>query len=95
LGDLKKELKMKNNLVKILKKISEGSLNSGGTIAIAVILGALVVVAFALIPMLLIWGLQLMGIGITTSFKSYIGSLLILTYLSYSRIGSGKESKED
>jgi hypothetical protein len=83
LGDLKKELKMKNNLVKILKKISEGSLNSGGTIAIAVILGALVVVAFALIPMLLIWGLQLMGIGITTSFKSYIGSLLILTYLSY------------
>jgi hypothetical protein len=95
LGDLKKELKMKNSLVKILKKISEGSLNSGGTIAIAVILGALVVVAFALIPMLLIWGLQLMGIGITTSFKSYIGSLLILTYLSYSRIGSGKASKED
>jgi hypothetical protein len=95
LGDLKKELEMKNNLVKILKKISEGSLNSGGTIAIAVILGALVVVAFALIPMLLIWGLQLMGIGITASFKSYIGSLLILTYLSYSRIGSGKASKED
>ena len=86
---------MKNNLVKILKKISEGSLNSGGAIAIAVILGALVVVAFALIPMLLIWGLQLMGIGITTSFKSYIGSLLILTYLSYSRIGSSKTSKED
>jgi hypothetical protein len=86
---------MKNNLVKILKKISEGSLNSGGAIAIAVILGALVVVAFALIPMLLIWGLQLMGLGITTSVKSYIGSLLILTYLSYSRIGSSKTSKED
>jgi hypothetical protein len=86
---------MKNNLVKILKKISEGSLNSGGAIAIAVILGALVVVAFALIPMLLIWGLQLMGIGITTSVKSYIGSLLILTYLSYSRIGSSKTSKEE
>ena len=86
---------MKNNLVKILKKISEGSLNSGGAIAIAVILGALAVVAFALIPMLLIWGLQLMGFGITTSFKSYIGSVLILTYLSYSRIGSSKTSKED
>jgi hypothetical protein len=86
---------MKKNLVKIFKKISEGSLNSGGAIAIAVILGALVVVAFALIPMLLIWGLQLMGFGITTSVKSYIGSLLILTYLSYSRIGSGKTSKEE
>jgi hypothetical protein len=86
---------MKKNLVKIFKKISEGSLNSGGAIAIAVILGALVVVAFALIPMLLIWGLQLMGIGITTSVKSYIGSLLILTYLSYSRIGSSKTSKEE
>ena len=86
---------MKKNLIKIFKKISEGSLNTGGTIAIAVALGALVVVAFALIPMLLIWGLQLMGFGITTSFKSYIGSVLILTYLSYSRLGSGKASKED
>lgn len=85
---------MKKNLVKIFKKIAEGSLNSKGAIAIAVILGALVIVAFALIPMLLIWGLQLMGIGITTSVKSYIGSVLILTYLSYSRIGSGKTSKE-
>jgi hypothetical protein len=86
---------MKKNLVKIFKKIAEGSLNSKGAIAIAVILGALVIVAFALIPMLLIWGLQLMGIGITTSVKSYIGSVLILTYLSYSRIGSSKTSKED
>lgn len=85
---------MKKNLVKIFKKIAEGSLNSKGAIAIAVILGSLVIVAFALIPMLLIWGLQLMGIGITTSVKSYIGSVLILTYLSYSRIGSGKTSKE-
>jgi len=86
---------MKKNLAKIFKKIAEGSLNSKGAIAIAVILGAFVIVAFALIPMLLIWGLQLMGIGITTSLKSYIGSVLILTYLSYSRIGSGKTSKED
>lgn len=86
---------MKKNLAKIFKKIAEGSLNSKGTIAIAVVLGALVIVAFALIPMLLIWGLQLMGIGITTSVKSYIGSVLILIYLSYSRIGSGKSSKEE
>jgi len=86
---------MKKNLAKIFKKIAEGSLNSKGAIAIAVILGAFVIVAFALIPMLLIWGLQLMGIGITTSLKSYIGSVLILTYLSYSRIGSGKASKEE
>ena len=86
---------MKKNLAKIFKKIAEGSLNSKGAIARAVILGAFVIVAFALIPMLLIWGLQLMGIGITTSLKSYIGSVLILTYLSYSRIGSGKTSKED
>jgi hypothetical protein len=85
---------MKKNVIKVLKSISEGTLNSGGSIAIAVIVGALVVVAFALIPMLLIWGLQLMGIGIVTGIKSYIGSLLILTYLSYARIGSGK-TKED
>ena len=53
---------MKKNLAKIFKNIAEGSLNSKGAIAIEVILGAFVIVAFALIPMLLIWGLQLMGI---------------------------------
>jgi hypothetical protein len=92
LGNLKK-LKMKKNIIKVLKSISGGTLNSGGAIAIAIIVGALVIGAFALMPMLLVWGLQLMGIGIVTGVKSYIGSLLILVYLSYARIGS--KSKED
>jgi hypothetical protein len=78
---------MKKNIIKVLKSISEGTLNSGGSVAIAIIVGTLVIGAFALIPMLLIWGLQLMGIGIVTGVKSYVGSLLILVYLSYARIG--------
>jgi hypothetical protein len=89
---------MKQSLIKILKKLSEGTINSGGAIAVAVILGILVLAAFALIPMLLIWGLQLMGFAVETSFSSYIGSVLILTYLSYARIGvnkSGGKEKED
>ena len=85
---------MKKNIIKVLKSISEGTLNSGGSVAIAIIVGTLVIGAFALIPMLLIWGLQLMGIGIVTGVKSYVGSLLILVYLSYARIGSSK-TKED
>ena len=85
---------MKKNIIKVLKSISEGTLNSGGSVVIAIIVGTLVIGAFALIPMLLIWGLQLMGIGIVTGVKSYVGSLLILVYLSYARIGSGK-TKED
>jgi hypothetical protein len=84
---------MKKTIIKVLKSISEGTLNSGGSVAIAIIVGTLVIGAFALIPMLLIWGLQLMGIGIVTGVKSYVGSLLILVYLSYARIGG--KSKED
>lgn len=82
-----KKLKMKKTIIKVLKSISEGTLNSGGSVVIAIIVGTLVIGAFALIPMLLIWGLQLMGIGIVTGVKSYVGSLLILVYLSYARIG--------
>jgi len=81
---------MKKTIIKVLKSISEGTLNSGGSVAIAIIVGTLVIGAFALIPMLLIWGLQLMGIGIVTCVKSYVGSLLILVYLSYARIGSNR-----
>lgn len=84
---------MKKNIIKVLKSISEGTLNSGGSVVIAIIVGTLVIGAFALIPMLLIWGLQLMGIGIVTGVKSYVGSLLILVYLSYARIGG--KTKED
>ncbi len=89
---------MKKKLVEIFKMISQGTINSGGAIAMAIILGVLVLAAFALIPMMLIWGLQLMGFGVETSFSSYIGSVLILTYLSYARIGinkSGGKEKED
>ena len=84
---------MKKNLVKIFKSISEGSLNSAGSIAMVVALCALLVILFGLFPMLLIWGLQLLGFGVTASFKSYIGSVLILIYLSYLKVGSNKESK--
>jgi hypothetical protein len=87
---------MKRKLIEVFKMISKGTINSSGTIAVAIILGVLVLAAFALIPMLLIWGLQLMGFGVETSFSSYLGSVLILTYLSYAKIGVNKSSsKED
>ena len=87
---------MKRKLIEVFKMISKGTINSSGAIAMAIILGVLVLAAFALIPMLLIWGLQLMGFGVETSFSSYLGSVLILTYLSYAKIGVNKSSsKED
>jgi hypothetical protein len=87
---------MKKKLIEVFKMISKGTINSSGAIAMAIILGVLVLAAFALIPMLLIWGLQLMGFGVETSFSSYLGSVLILTYLSYAKIGVNKSSsKED
>jgi hypothetical protein len=87
---------MKKKLIEVFKMISKGTINSSGAIAMTIILGVLVLAAFALIPMLLIWGLQLMGFGVETSFSSYLGSVLILTYLSYAKIGVNKSSsKED
>ena len=84
---------MKQKLISTLKKISSGSITSGGAIAIAVILFIGVAAVVALIPMLLIWGLQLMGFAVESSISSYIGSVLILAYLSYAKIGISKSSK--
>jgi hypothetical protein len=83
---------MKQKIVNTLKKISEGSLTSFGSIAIAIILILIVAAVFAAIPMMLIWGLQLLGFGIVTSFKSYCGALLIMLFISYSKIGINRTS---
>jgi hypothetical protein len=76
---------MKQKIVNTLKKISEGSLTSFGSIVIAIALILIVAAAFATIPMLLIWGLQLLGFGIVTSLKSYCGAVLVMAFISYSK----------
>jgi hypothetical protein len=83
---------MKQKVIQSLKKISEGSLTSFGSILIAIALILIVAAAFAAIPMLLIWGLQLLGFGIVTSFKSYCGAMLIMLFISYSKIGINRTS---
>lgn len=83
---------MKQKIVNTLKKISEGSLTSFGSIAIAIILILIIVAVFASIPMMLIWGLQLLGFPVVTSFKSYCGALLIMLFTSYSKIRINKTS---
>lgn len=83
---------MKQKVIQALKKISNGSLTSFGSIAIAIVLILIVAAAFAAIPMLLIWGLQLLGFGIVTSFKSYCGAVLVMLFVSYSKIGINKTS---
>ena len=84
---------MKQKLVNALKKIASGSITSGGSIAIAIILGIGIVLAILAIPMLLIWGLQLIGLPVETSFSSYIGSVLILTYLGFAKTGISKSAR--
>jgi hypothetical protein len=76
---------MKQKIVNTLKKISEGSLTSFGSIVIAIALILIVAAAFATIPMLLIWGLQLLGFEIVTSLKSYCGAVLVMAFISYSK----------
>lgn len=84
---------MKDKIVSSLKSIASGSIKSGGSIAIAIVMAILVICAVAAIPALLIWGLQLMGLDIEVTWKTYAGSVLILVYLGFAKSGSGK-SKE-
>ena len=77
----------------ILRKIAEaGKTISSGNIKAAQLLIAipLVIIAAAIIlsvPLLLVWGLQLLGFDeVEVSFKSWFGGILIMLFLAYSSI---------
>jgi hypothetical protein len=85
---------------KILRKIAESgkSISSGNFKAAQLLIAIpLVIIAAAIIlsvPLLLVWGLQLIGFDeVEVSFKSWFGGILIMLFLAYSsiiRIGSNK-----
>ena len=85
---------------KILRKIAESgkSISSGNFKAAQLLIAIpLVIIAAAIIlsvPLLLVWGLQLLGFDeVEVSFKSWFGGILIMLFLAYSsiiRIGGNK-----
>jgi hypothetical protein len=68
---------MKENLVKYLKKISSGEVNPGVTLVVAFF----VICLFALVPAILVWGLQMMGFGVSLNIKSWMGAILVIVIL--------------
>ena len=85
---------------RILRKIAESgkSISSGNFKAAQLLIAIpLVIIAAAIIlsvPLLLVWGLQLLGFDeVEVSFKSWFGGILIMLFLAYSsiiRIGGNK-----
>lgn len=82
---------MKKLIAKSLKQITSGTFNSAGTIVFAVIMMAFVIAAILASPILLIWGLQLLGLPVELTWKSWFGALLIVTILRGKFSSSTKE----
>ena len=69
-----------------LKSLSKGRVEgkSMPAVLILILLGLSVVMS---LPLLLIWGLYLIGLPVETSFSSWLGSVLILVFI---KIASAK-----
>jgi len=75
----------------MLKTMSKGDINGMGigTIAFVAIVALGIIATF---PLMLVLGLQLLGLPITVSFKSWLGSVLIMIFLTVLK-SSRNESK--
>jgi hypothetical protein len=80
-----------NKFISMLKTMSKGDINGMGigTIAFVAIVALGIIATF---PLMLVLGLQLLGLPITVSFKSWLGSVLIMIFLAVLK-SSRNESK--
>jgi predicted neutral ceramidase superfamily lipid hydrolase len=80
-----------NKFISILKTMSKGDINGMGigTIAFVAIVALGIIATF---PLMLVLGLQLLGLPVTVSFKSWLGSVLIMIFLTVLK-SSRNESK--
>ena len=70
-----------NKIISKLKTMSQGDVSGMGIGAIAfVVIVALGIIA--LFPLTLVYGLQLLGLPVVVSFKSWLGSVLIMLFLT-------------
>lgn len=76
MGNLKQKLEMQK--IKSLIKTLPKSL----AVTIGFILGALIVALALATPLVLIFGLKLMGFPVAVTFKSYLGSILVYIFFS-------------
>ena len=79
-----------NKIINFLKTIAKGDVKGMSVLSIVFVV-AVALVVIAAFPLTLVWGLQLLGLPVEVSFSSWLGSVLILIYLTTKR--SGNENK--
>lgn len=82
---------MKDETTKILKDIASGSVKSVGGVAVSILLLLLAGVAMLCIPLLLLFGLKLMGLPVTIGLESFFGAFLITVFFWILRPKSKKD----
>lgn len=78
-----------NKITNFLKSMSKGDIKGMSPFSIVFV----IVVALGIIitfPLTLVWGLQLLGLPIEVNFSSWLGSVLILFYLTVRRSSSNE-----
>lgn len=85
MGHLKKQ---KMEKIKSLIKTLPKSL----AVTVGVIIGALAIALALTTPLILVWGLQLLGLPVSVTWKSYFGAVLVYIFFSgASRLANKKK----
>lgn len=78
---------MKTVITTALKRIREGSITGLAAIIAVIILMGLMLALLSLLPLMLIFGLRLLGFAIEPSLSSFFGAVLLTLYFWTARTG--------
>jgi membrane protein implicated in regulation of membrane protease activity len=76
----------------ILKSLSMGKVESSSlpTVLLLLISGAAVIVTM---PLLLVWGLQLIGLPVTISLSSWLGAVLVFFFIKLASANTNNDNR--
>jgi hypothetical protein len=76
----------------ILKSLSMGKVESSSlpTVLLLLVSGAAVIVTM---PLLLVWGLQLIGLHVTISLSSWLGAVLVFFFIKLASANTNNDNQ--
>jgi hypothetical protein len=76
----------------ILKSLSMGKVESSSlpTVLLLLVSGAAVIVTM---PLLLVWGLQLIGLPVTISLSSWLGAVLVFFFIKLASTNTNNDNQ--
>jgi hypothetical protein len=76
----------------ILKSLSMGKVESSSlpTVLLLLVSGAAVIVTM---PLLLVWGLQLIGLPVTISLSSWLGAVLVFFFIKLASANTNNDNQ--